>query len=217
VWQKHFAILTSGFELTDRKHYSMSGWNCLQYFYYQEMRPYSPRRQLIHVNGDRIYTINKMTLLTFLTSWRSRGKPRRVAVFDPVKLARRSTGEGALTCRTQNFRDLIDWIMLSFIHALSSSLVSVCTSNNRFTRFYPHMRCPFCPTELLFTQHLFTCPNYPFMQSLPSCRLLVNQFRSSEWSPLIAIIFLCLQQWIRGSHFFQEKLYDMECSFLSSA
>jgi hypothetical protein len=65
-------------------------------------------------------------------------------------------------------------------------------------------RCPFCPTELhLF--HLFNCPNCSFRSSLPRWAEFVQHFQSGNWLAFITMLFLCLQGWDRGSHFFHSR------------
>ncbi len=74
-------------------------------------------------------------------------------------------------------------------------------------------RCPYCPIEL-HAFHLFSCPNSPFRDSLPSWQSFIASFHAADWSSFITILFLCLQQWTRGSNFFQSKVRDRVGSFL---
>ncbi len=75
-------------------------------------------------------------------------------------------------------------------------------------------RCPFCPIEL-HAYHLFSCPNAPFSSLLPSWQSFVASFHSSDyWSAFITILFLCYQQWSRGSNFFQTKAAERVDHFL---
>jgi hypothetical protein len=75
----------------------------------------------------------------------------------------------------------------------------------RFSLSATGSQCPFCPVEL-HTVHLFTCPNCPFRRDVPSWPSFLRALHLSEWLPAISILFLCLRQWVRGSHFFQSKL-----------
>ncbi len=74
----------------------------------------------------------------------------------------------------------------------------------RFSLAATNSRCPFCPIELhLF--HLFRCPNSPFQVSLPSWSDFVQAFQVANWSGFILILFQCLLEWDRNSHFFHTR------------
>jgi hypothetical protein len=69
----------------------------------------------------------------------------------------------------------------------------------RFSMAATESGCPFCPIQL-HTSHLFLCPNCPFRSSLPSWRDLLTAFHRTDWQTFVMLIFLCLQQWMRGSN-----------------
>jgi hypothetical protein len=77
----------------------------------------------------------------------------------------------------------------------------------RFSLASTGSECPFCPIEL-HVNHLFSCPNCPFRSSLPSWSSLLNALHTSQWANSVTILFLCLQQWVRGSNFFQAKVSE---------
>jgi hypothetical protein len=82
----------------------------------------------------------------------------------------------------------------------------------RFSLAASGSACPFCPVEL-HSVHLFTCPNCPFRNELPSWSSFLNFLHTSQWSLAISTLYLCLQIWVRRSHFFQSKLADRIDSF----
>jgi hypothetical protein len=85
----------------------------------------------------------------------------------------------------------------------------------RFSMAATGSECPFCPIQL-HTPHLFLCPNCPFRGSLPSWQLLLESFRNLDWSSFVFMIFLCLQQWMRGTSFFEGRMVDRVDKFLNS-
>jgi hypothetical protein len=85
----------------------------------------------------------------------------------------------------------------------------------RFSLAATSSRCPFCPIEL-HTIHLFSCPNCPFRNSLPSWSSFLQAIRSSQWALSISLLFLCLREWIRGSNFFQTKVRERVDAFLGN-
>jgi hypothetical protein len=72
--------------------------------------------------------------------------------------------------------------------------------------------CPFCPVEL-HSVHLFSCPNCPFRDMLPSWPTFLEAVHTSQWAVVVSTLFYCLQQWIRGSNFFSTTLGDRVDSF----
>jgi hypothetical protein len=85
----------------------------------------------------------------------------------------------------------------------------------RFSMAATGSECPFCPIQLHRT-HLFLCPNCPFRRELPSWQRFVCSFRAADWSSFITILFLCLQQWMSGTNFFQGKMIERVDGFLGS-
>jgi hypothetical protein len=84
----------------------------------------------------------------------------------------------------------------------------------RFSLAATGSQCPFCPVQL-HAQHLFTCPNCPFGSLLPSWNAFIEHFRQARWSPFVTMLFLCLQTWISGSHFFQSRVGKRVEDYLS--
>jgi hypothetical protein len=85
----------------------------------------------------------------------------------------------------------------------------------RFSMAATGSECPFCPIQL-HTSHLFLCPNCPFRGLLPSWQSVLEIFRRCDWGSFISMIFLCLQQWMRGTSFFESKMVDRVDKFLGS-
>jgi hypothetical protein len=83
----------------------------------------------------------------------------------------------------------------------------------RFSLATTSSRCPFCPIEL-HAVHLFSCPNCPFRNSLPTWSSFIDALRSSQCALSISVLFLCLREWIRGSNFFQSKVRERVDAFL---
>jgi hypothetical protein len=71
---------------------------------------------------------------------------------------------------------------------------------------------PFCPVEL-HSVLLFSCPNCPFSDRLPSWPTFLKAVHTSQWAVVVSTLFVCLQQWIRGSNFFSATLGDRVDSF----
>jgi hypothetical protein len=84
----------------------------------------------------------------------------------------------------------------------------------RFSLAATGSRCPFCPIEL-HARHLFTCPNCPFRSELPRWQDFIDHFHGARWPSFIFLLFLCLQVWIRNSHFFDSKVGKRVSSFMS--
>jgi hypothetical protein len=84
----------------------------------------------------------------------------------------------------------------------------------RFSLAATGSECPFCPVQL-HAAHLFTCPNCPFRDSLPRWHSFLEQFQQARWSPFITMLFLCIQTWISGSHFFQARVGERVNNYLS--
>ncbi len=102
---------------------------------------------------------------------------------------------------------------LEYEHA---RIVLVCLGDVfRFSLAATNSRCPFCPIDLHF-RHLFDCPNAPFCDSVPRWQSFVQNFQNGRWREVVLMIFLCLQAWIRGSHFFHSRAQDRVSAFLSS-
>jgi hypothetical protein len=85
----------------------------------------------------------------------------------------------------------------------------------RFSMAATGSACPFCPIQL-HTTHLFLCPNCPFRNSVPSWQDLLSAFQRMDWSSFVTMVFLCLQQWMRGTNFFQSKMVERVNGFLGS-
>ncbi len=81
----------------------------------------------------------------------------------------------------------------------------------RFSMAATSSRCPFCPVEL-HAVHLFTCP---FRQSLPTWQSALSSFHRSDWPGFVNLLFLCLQGWLLGTHFFQPRFAKRVSSYLS--
>jgi hypothetical protein len=85
----------------------------------------------------------------------------------------------------------------------------------RFSMAVSGSECPFCPIQLHMS-HLFLCPNCPFRNLIPSWQDLLTSFQRLEWGNFITILFLCLQQWMRGTTFFESKMVERVNGFLGT-
>lgn len=83
----------------------------------------------------------------------------------------------------------------------------------RFSMAATGSECPFCPIQL-HTQHLFLCPNCQFRDTVPSWSSFLESFQRMDWGSFISLLFLCLQQWMRGTSFFQNKMIERINGFL---
>ncbi len=69
--------------------------------------------------------------------------------------------------------------------------------------------------EFTDEQVLVEGPNSPFRDSFPQWQVLIRLFHLGEWAEFVTMIFLCLQVWISGSHFFQDRVRDGVSSYMA--